>query len=79
MLLPRLLLRAHATSPAAHVAARISSLSLRSFHASPIRRALDMEKVSTTERLAELRKLMRERHIDVYSNHALHDLHRAHG
>jgi Xaa-Pro aminopeptidase len=70
MLLSRLLQRAHATSPAAHAAARIAHLSPshRAFHGSAIRRALDMEKVNTTARLAELRKLMQERQIDVYSN-----------
>jgi len=68
MLLPRLILRSHATPRrAAHVAVSTSALCLRALHSSPVRRALDMEKVNTTERLAELRRLMKERQIDVYS------------
>ncbi|KAF2868411.1 putative Xaa-Pro aminopeptidase P [Massariosphaeria phaeospora] len=68
MLLRRFLQRTHATAPA-HVGARASSLLLpfRAFHSSPaLQSALDMEKVNTTERLAELRKLMKEHQIDVY-------------
>ncbi|KAL5380159.1 hypothetical protein DPSP01_007959 [Paraphaeosphaeria sporulosa] len=65
MLLSRSLLRTHAT-PAAHAARRLPFPCQRAFHASAIRRLLDMEKVNTSERLAELRKLMQERQIDVY-------------
>jgi hypothetical protein len=38
----------------------------RALHASSALRAIDMAKVDTTERLAELRRLMRERNVDVY-------------
>jgi Xaa-Pro aminopeptidase len=65
MLLPRSLLRTHATA-AAYVA-RKPSIASRAFHASAILRAIDMSKVDTTERLAELRKLMKERNVDIYS------------
>lgn len=64
MLLSRLP-RTHATR-AVYVAARFS----RALHASSTPRDIDMEKVDTTARLAELRKLMRERKIDVYSTSA---------
>lgn len=66
MLLARCLVRSHATS-AAYAAASFPSALSRAFHFSPARYSLDMEKVNTTERLAELRKLMKERQIDVYS------------
>jgi Xaa-Pro aminopeptidase len=66
MLLDRLLLRTHATLPA-YVVARSLSATRRAFHFSPVRFAIDMEKVNTTERLAELRKLMKEHKLDVYS------------
>lgn len=66
MLLPRSLLRTHATA-AAYVA-RKPSIASRAFHASAALRAIDMSKVDTTERLAELRKLMKERNVDIYSN-----------
>lgn len=65
MPLPRLLLRTHAT--AAVYAARAPSLPSRAFHASATLRAIDMSKVDTTGRLAELRKLMKERNVDIYS------------
>ena len=52
---------------AAHVALRLSVSASRAFHSSPLVRAIDMAKVDTTERLAELRKLMKERNVDVYS------------
>lgn len=68
MLLPRLLLRTPAIR-AAYVVAAGPHHAFRAFHASCLRRAIDMEKVNTTERLAELRRLMQERHIDVYSMH----------
>lgn len=64
MLLPRSLLRTHATA-AAYVVRRPSIA--RPFHVSAALRAIDMSKVDTTERLAKLRKLMKERNVDVYS------------
>lgn len=64
MLLPRSLLCRHAT--AAVYAARTSLTTSRAFHASAALRAIDMSKVNTTERLAELRKLMKERKVDIY-------------
>lgn len=65
MLLPRSLLRTHATASA--YAARTNPVFTRPFHASARFRAIDMSKVNTTERLAELRKLMKERKVDIYS------------
>lgn len=65
MLLPRSLLRTHATA-AARVARKPSQF-FRALHTSPALRAIDMAKVDTTERLAELRKLMKERNVDIYS------------
>ena len=65
MLLPRSLLRTHAIA-AVHVARKPSIIS-RAFHVSAALRAIDMSKVDTTERLAELRKLMKERNVDIYS------------
>jgi Xaa-Pro aminopeptidase len=65
MLLPRSLLRTPATA-AAHVV-RKPYIASRAFHASAALRAIDMSKVDTTERLAELRKLMKERNVDIYS------------
>jgi|SRR5690242_10427613 len=65
MLLPRSLLRTHAT--AAVYAARNPSVTTRAFYASAALRAIDMSKVDTTGRLAELRKLMKERNVDIYS------------
>lgn len=65
MLLPRSLLRTHAT--AAVCVARKSPSFFRALHTSPTLRAIDMAKVDTTERLAELRKLMKERNVDIYS------------
>jgi Xaa-Pro aminopeptidase len=59
-MLPRLLRRTH-------VGARLAS---RAFHSSLTLRAIDMAKVDTTERLAKLRKLMKERNVDIYSTHA---------
>ena len=72
MLSSRFLQRTHATH-AAFVATRLPFHSQRTFHASAVLRLLDMEKVNTSERLAELRKLMKEQQIDVYSTviHAL--------
>lgn len=69
-MLPHLLLlqaRSRATAAPALVAARPSRPALRAFHCSAALRALDMAKVDTTARLAELRKLMKERNVDVYS------------
>jgi hypothetical protein len=54
-----------------HVAVKHPLLASRAFHTSPALRAIDMAKVDTTERLAELRKLMKERNVDVYSTHSL--------
>ena len=62
--------RSHATA-AAYVAA-FSRPSLpaaqRPFSLSAARCAIDMAKVDTTERLAQLRKLMKDRNVDVYSS-----------
>ena len=66
MLFSRFLGRSHAT-PAAYAAKRLPIHSPRAFHASAILRLLDMEKVNTSDRLAELRKLMKEHQVDVYS------------
>jgi Xaa-Pro aminopeptidase len=65
-MIPRLWGRTHATV-AAHVVARPARLAARALHSSPALRAIDMAKVDTTERLAELRKLMKARNVDVYS------------
>ncbi|KAF1947051.1 putative Xaa-Pro aminopeptidase P [Clathrospora elynae] len=65
MFLPRFLWRTHATA-AAYAAARRSPFAVRALHASPALRTIDMAKVDTTHRLAELRKLMKERNVDVY-------------
>lgn len=65
MLLPRTLLRTHAT--AAVYATRNRPTTSRAFHASAVLRAIDMSKVDTSGRLAELRKLMKERNVDIYS------------
>ncbi|KAH9860205.1 hypothetical protein IAQ61_011989 [Plenodomus lingam] len=65
MFLARRLQRTHATA-AAYVAVQASPLAARALHTSPILRAVDMAKVDTTERLAELRKLMKERNVDIY-------------
>jgi hypothetical protein len=67
-MLSRLLCRTHATT-AAHVAVRHSLLACRALHTSPLLRAIDMAKADTTARLAELRKLMKERNVDIYSTH----------
>jgi Xaa-Pro aminopeptidase len=69
MLVPRIIGRPHATA-AAYVAAKSRFLSPRAFHASAALRVIDMAKVDTTERLAELRKLMKERNVDIYSRDA---------
>jgi hypothetical protein len=50
-----------------HVVAKHTLPVSRAFHTSPVLRAIDMAKVDTTERLAQLRKLMKERNVDVYS------------
>ena len=88
MLLPRFLGRSHATA-AAYVARKTPPFPVRPFYASAALRAIDMAKVDTTqrladllreaggsviaiERLAELRKLMKERNVDIYSKRA-HD------
>ena len=57
-----------------YVAAALPTAITRTFHSSPVHCSIaDMvEKVHTTERLAELRKLMREHKIDVYSTSRLH-------
>ncbi|KAF2637659.1 putative Xaa-Pro aminopeptidase P [Massarina eburnea CBS 473.64] len=65
MLLSRFFRCTHAT-PAVHVVRRSNTPFTRAFHACPIRHAIDMAKVNTSERLAELRKLMKARSIDVY-------------
>lgn len=67
MFVARHLQRTHATA-AAHVAvqALTSPLAARALHTSPTLRALDMAKVDTTERLAHLRRLMKERNVDIY-------------
>ncbi|CAI6333293.1 unnamed protein product [Periconia digitata] len=54
------------TTSAAYVVRSSSAVFNKFFHSSPVRYAIDMDKVNTTERLAELRKLMKERSIDVY-------------
>lgn len=61
----RLLLRTYATAVRAANTSRLPAP--RAFHTSPVLRAIDMAKVDTTERLAELRKLMKERKVDIYS------------
>ena len=66
MCLPRFLRRTHATA-AAYVVARSRPLAVRAIHASVALRAIDMAKVDSTARLAELRKLMKQRNVDVYS------------
>jgi Xaa-Pro aminopeptidase len=66
MLLPRSLLRTHATA-AARAARFHPSPTPRTLHVSAALRAIDMSKVDTTERLAKLRKLMKERNVDIYS------------
>jgi Xaa-Pro aminopeptidase len=71
MLLPRFLGRSHATA-AAYVARKTPPFPVRPFHASAALRAIDMAKVDTTQRLADLRKLMKERNVDIYSKRA-HD------
>ena len=65
MFLPRILSRSHAT--AAYVVAKSQYLPTRVFHTSTALRVIDMAKVDTTGRLAELRKLMKERNVDIYS------------
>jgi hypothetical protein len=52
-----------------HVAGKLSLPVPRAFHSSPALRAIDMAKVDTTERLGQLRKLMKERNVDIYSTH----------
>lgn len=69
-MLSRLLRRPHATA-AAYVAVKHPRPVLRALHSAPVLRAIDMAKVDTTERLAELRTLMKERNVDVYSNHLI--------
>lgn len=69
MLLPRILRRSHAIA-AAYVAAKPPFSSTRHLHASAALRAIDMAKVDTSHRLAELRKLMKERNVDIYSTPA---------
>lgn len=49
-----------------HVAVRHALPLPRAFHTSPTLRAIDMAKVDTSDRLAQLRKLMKERNVDVY-------------
>ena len=66
MIFPRLLRRSHAIA-AAYVAAKTPLSSVRPLHASAALRAIDMAKVDTSNRLAELRKLMKERNVDIYS------------
>jgi Xaa-Pro aminopeptidase len=55
----------------AYVVARPPTLYLRALYsARTLRTAVDdMEKVNTTQRLAELRKLMKQHQVDVYSAH----------
>jgi Xaa-Pro aminopeptidase len=75
MLAAGFLLRSHA-SASSYVLTRPAALVLtRAFHSSSILRSLAamVEKVHTTERLAELRKHMRERNIDVYSTYGTYD------
>lgn len=72
MLLLRTRTRTHAPlAAAAYVVARSPAHSLRAFHSARTLHsaAEDMEKVNTTARLAELRKLMKEHQVDVYSAH----------
>jgi Xaa-Pro aminopeptidase len=69
MLLSRFLGRSHATA-AAHVASKTANFPVRPFHASAALRAIDMAKVDTTQRLADLRRLMKERNVDIYSKGA---------
>ena len=71
MLLPRIAQLSHATR-AAYVAVKSPFSPVRPFHASAALRAIDMAKVDTTHRLAELRKLMKERNVDIYSRHLVH-------
>jgi hypothetical protein len=52
-----------------HVAGKLSLPVPRAFHSSPALRAIDMAKVDTTERLGQLRKLMKERNVDIYSTY----------
>ena len=66
MLVARCLRRPHAIVTA-YAAAQASIPVARALHSSPLLRALDMAKVDTTERLAALRTLMRERNVDIYS------------
>ena len=70
MIFPRILRRSHAIA-AAYVAAKTPFSSIRPLHASAALRALDMAKVDTSQRLAELRKLMKERNVDIYSKPSL--------
>lgn len=58
----------HATQPARIVTTRLA-IAAPSFvcRASYSQRPSDMETVDTSSRLSELRKLMKERNIDVYS------------
>lgn len=73
MLALRFLLRAHAT-PSPYVVTRPASVFTRAFHQSHsfFSTAEMVEKVNTTERLAELRKRMKEHQIDVYRTPAQH-------
>ena len=71
MVLPRFLGRSYATA-AAYVARKTPPFPVRPFYASAALRAIDMAKVDTTQRLADLRKLMKERNVDIYSERA-HD------
>lgn len=61
----------HASLATAYVVARPPTLILRAFHsARTLRTAVDdMEKVNTTQRLAELRRLMKQHQVDIYSVH----------
>jgi Xaa-Pro aminopeptidase len=52
------------------VGARLALPVTRAFHSSPALRAIEMAKVDTTARLSQLRKLMKERNVDIYSRHA---------
>ena len=69
MLFPRILRRSHATTTV-YVAAKTPPPPRLLFHASAALRAIDMAKVDTSHRLAELRKLMKERNVDIYSKPA---------
>jgi Xaa-Pro aminopeptidase len=53
-----------------HVGVRHALPVSRAFHSSPALRAIEMAKVDTTARLSQLRKLMKERNVDIYSRHA---------